>query len=433
MNESFNVHTLISAVSTNRIEASSRFKAIERSDQVDLVRSASVEQRYDIITLLDDARPLVEALSVPDLYVLVSHEDMNSRVQSLLEVATPEQLRGVMDFAVWNGDEPDEDAVLDWFEWLMSLPDDTLADRIRTLDPAFLATVLGPHLEVCPEHTPGEFTVIATKIDALPTAFEYDDAMWEWFVYRLYEVDLELFDETMNRIFRDEWTEYRGTKRSLSDQLGEAAHLRARRLRDLELGDTYESRVDLLQPLEIHLPKVPHIGVSDLPVTIPVQSIFDRVINAATEPEVVSRWRISFARLSSDVVMARKGNPANRRDLERASDFAKSSLSVALDTLAGGCESMAYAIAMTWDWRDLFRVGNTLLERLRWRVDSIDQSDVPDGDMRVELSGLFRTPMRVIDPHTGEHRLPLFANELARAHRMIHEIQMAKAETRRVV
>jgi hypothetical protein len=418
------VNALVAAVKNDRVDASYQFRLLSKREQVGLVQHATVEHRYDILTLVPDATPLVQALSVPDLYVLVDHEHMNSRIQSILEVATPEQLRGVMDFSCWEGDEPDPDTVLDWFEWLVSLSDDQLRDRLRTLDASFVASAIGPYMTPSASgNLAGGFTVIATKVDALPDAFSYDEPAIEYFAARLYDVDLELFDEIITRIFKDDWTEYRGTDAAMPDQVGEATHLRAARLRELELRDTYEARTDLLQPLELHLPLSLPVPMQNLPVPLTSQPMLDAMTEATGDAALTSEWRIRLARLAGDIVMARGGNPANRRDLEYATGFAQASVNIALDALSGGSPYLAVVMAETWSWRDLFRAGNTLLERLRWRVDSIDDSAIPTAELHTMLDGLFRVPMRVWDPVADEYRLPQYIAELQRAHRAIHSIQ----------
>ncbi len=426
--ETETIQDLIPTMRSDRVEASYAFRLLPVTEQIDFVRNAPVADRYDVITLAEDATPIVQALSVPELHALVRHETLQSRVQSLLEVASAGQLQGVMDFSCWENDLPDERSVFEWIEWLMGLSDDALRERLSILDAAFLASVLGPHVEVAPENGPGEFAVIATKIMALPTGLSYDDASVEWFFYRIFEVDRGLFDELIDRVFRDDWTEYRATHGAQSDQLSEAAHLRAQRLRELELGDTYESRAELLQPLEVRLSRSPRTLNTKLPVAAPSEPILDTLTRIVDDPETLTEWSVSLARLAGDVLMARGRDPGDPREYARAVAFTRSAVNVALDSISGGSPWFAISIVHTWGWRALFRVGNTLIEKLRWRVDSIDESEISREEDRVLLEGLFSVPMKVYDMHARSYRLPQFAVDLRRVHRAIHNIQFERKQ-----
>lgn len=422
------IQGLIPIMRSDRIEASYTFRLLPVTEQIEVVRDVPVADRYDVITLAEDATPLVQALSVPELYALVRHETLQSRVQSLLEVASPNQLQGVMDFACWENDLPDEQSAFEWIEWLMGLPDEAVRKRLSVLDAAFLGSVLGPHVEAAPENAPGEFTVIATRIMALPTGLSYDDASVEWFFYRIFEVDRTLFDELIDRIFRDDWTEYRATHGAQSDQLSEAAHLRAQRLRELELGDTYESRAELLQPLEVRLSRSSRTFDNQLPAVVPTEPMLDTLAQIVDDAETMTEWSVSLARLAGDVLMARGRDPGDAREYARAVAFTRSAVNVALDSISGGSPWFALSIVNTWGWRSLFRVGNTLIEKLRWRVDSIDENDILREEDRVLLEGLFKVPMKVYDVQTRSYRLPQFAVDLRRVHRVIHAIQFERRQ-----
>ncbi len=419
---------LLAVLDSNPEDAMYRFRLMPGGEQVDLVRSAPADRRWDVITLAEDAAPLVRALSVPELYAVANAEDIDGRLGTLMAVTTPEQARGVMDFACWTGDEPAEEDAFPWFRWLMELPDADAADRLRVLDPSFIAAAIGPHVTRAKNAGPGEFVVVATRVDALPTGLDFDDDLVEWIVQRIFDVDHELFDEVVNRIFRDEWTGHAATHAGLADQLAEAAHIRAQRLRALELGDTYEARAELLQPLELHLPRSTRPISSLLPARVPRVPMLDAVSQITEDPHRGAEWSTALARLVGDVVMARGGNPSSRGDVERATEYTRSAVNLALDALSGGSPWFAVSLVEQWSLRDLFRAGNTLVERLRWRVSTIVEDDIEDERDRVQLVGLFRTPMRVYDAGIDDYRLPQFVVELTRAHRIIHAIQIARFE-----
>jgi len=415
---------LLTIADADRTLAADLFRGLSRRERLEFVRSTPLERRYDMITLADDATTLVRELAVSDLYALIRH-DGRDRTGSLVECAAPEQVRGVMDFACWRDDVPDDENALAWLTWVSDLADGPCAERLATLDAAFLATVLGPHVRISDDAV-GEFLVVETRVDALPTGLDYDDEDVERIMYRLYEVDHGLFDEVVNRVFVDEWTHDRGTHGGLRQQRAEAAALRATRLRALEVSDTYEARMDLLQPLEIPLIPRDRPFLSVLPDVAPRTSPIDGLLAATDDPGLLGRWRDALARLAVDVIMARGGDPGDSAALRRSLGYVRSAVSVALDALAGGSREMAPVLAVTWDWVDLFRAGHTLVERLRWHAGTIPPAAMERAENRVWMAGLLRSPLRVYDPATASYRLPDRAADLIRAHRVLYAIQLAR-------
>jgi len=409
-----NAHAdLLAILAADRTQAIALFKRLSPEEQVALVRKTPVHRWHDVLTLADDCTPLVRALSVPELHRLVSLEDL-WHARELMATASPEQVRGVMDFSCWRGDDLEEQESLTWLEWLAELADDAFAERMATLDAAFLASVLGPHMRPEPEE-PGEFLVYSTWVDSLPRAFAYDDQLVEQLVYRLYHVDVALYDEVINRIFRDEWTHERATHGGLADQMAEATERRARRLRKLRVRDTYESRIDLLRPLEVRPAPRGRRFATSLPEVVVNTSLLERVLARTDDPDRLRRRQEVLAKLAGEVLMARGGDPGNTNELQEAADVLKSAVSLALDALSGGSLAMAEAFAEAWRWSDLFRVGHTLLEHLRARVAAHDPEKVLCGRESLWLAGLLEVPMRVYDPFTGGYRLPDRLADLVRA------------------
>lgn len=400
---------------TDREHAALAFRQLSRERQADLIRRAPVEHWYDLITLTEDATQLVQSLSVPELYRLASAEDLDKSAL-LLATASPDQVRGVMDFSCWRGDRIDRRESVRWLEWLASLPDEAFAERATALDAAFLASVLGPHMTVAaPADFPGEFTVYRTGIYSIPTAFRYDEQLLEWLVQRLYECDRLLYDEVINRIFRDERTHERATHAGLREQLSEAQERRARRLAELRLQDTYGARVDLLRPLEVRIAERGRHFSTVLPESVPRRSLLDRMLRSEQDSNRQETWRGLLGQLVVHVVIARGGDPASPRQMHEAAEATNAALSVALDTLSGGSVFMAGVIGATWEWGDLFRVGHTLLENLRSRTAGLNLDEFRRGPLSKRLRGLQDTPLRVYDASLDGYRLPETIGDILRA------------------
>jgi len=417
---------LLAVIEVDRSRAVTLFKQLSPEQQLTLVRSVPLEQQYDVLTLADDATELVQSLSVPELHTLITHEGLHN-IGALVKAATPEQTRGVMDFSCWRGEDIDEGTAYDWLAWLNTLTDEEFVERVNVLDPSFVASVVGPHMEVDTSQG-GLFAVYDTKVKANPHGFDFDDTLVENVMWRLYALDDVLFNDLLNRVFADERTHDRATRAGLEDQLAEAQTERARRLRKLDLDDTHESRVDLLRPLVVRPAARGRRFSTSLPERVNPVPMFDRIINLVSDPNAAINWRNELAQLGVKVLMAHGGNPGERRQLREATQVAASALNVALDALSGGSVFMAEVIARTWSWVDLFRVGNTFVERIRAEAIVMNPETLIRKENAAWLLGLIETPVRVYDPTRGAYRHPNCIADIVRAHR---EIGQARKSNRR--
>jgi hypothetical protein len=399
-------NVLVALIDVDRDLAVERFRQMPHDEQIALVRSAPQSSRYDVLTLADDATGLVRALQVPELHALVRHEEIE-RVGSLVACTTPEQMRGIMDFACWSGDELDGVATESWLRWLIELPDSEFALRVEALDPALMAGAIGPSMELAGDG-PEPVTIYATHVHATPGGIAFADGFVEQFVVRLFEMCREVFDDLVDRIFRDGWTLEPGTKAGLADQIGEAAHERSVRLRTLKVRDTYGSRAQLLRPFEIRPARRGRPRATNLPEIISPRSPLDEALDWLPTGNASDAWVLETEQLTLDVVMARGQDPTDAQTVAEAAGYVHAALSVALDTLSGGSAPMAAIYAATWACVDLFRAGNTLIERTRAKVSAVDLERAMSGPQSVWLEAAIADGDRLLvhDAREGLRRLP---------------------------
>ena len=402
------------------------FGELTRAEQLDLVRAAPIECRYDVLTLATDCTGLVRDLSPQETWAIISHKELQHS-GALAAAASPKQLAGIMDIACWRGDRISEENIFEWLTWLAELRDELFIERIETLDHALLASALGPHMTVCSTMNPfnpqpsadGGFFAYQGKITSTPLAFDYDDDAVRELVLRVYEAAPLVYDDVIQRAFSDPWTGTGSKPGGVRTQRAEAAFLRAARMRKAGLPDELDARADLFQPLEVtfHM----HRRESLYGVLVPVTggTIMERMGAYVSDPDLMAEWQESLAWIASQVVVARGGDPGSSTELRRALKTAQSYVSVGLDALSRGCVPWAVVIAQVWDWGDIFRVGWSMAAPIRKRALSIGEELLLRGERKIWCAGLFEKPITVYDVMRKDYRLPNCAADLQRLARIL--------------
>ena len=102
-----------------------------------------------INAILEDPAAAVKLASVPSVWLhrLVCELGM-ADTSELLEMATKEQVREILDLELWQGDRLDREEALDWLHFLTTLSTEAAIRHIRGLDIELLGLVLRHHVRI---------------------------------------------------------------------------------------------------------------------------------------------------------------------------------------------------------------------------------------------------------------------------------------------
>ena len=98
-------------------------------------------RRADALLAERDVESAVRALPGDELYYVL-HELGHEDAGPLLAAATPEQLQVVLDFAVWQRDRIDPDALAEWLEAMAHAPPERIGRWLAGLDVELVALLL---------------------------------------------------------------------------------------------------------------------------------------------------------------------------------------------------------------------------------------------------------------------------------------------------
>ncbi len=139
--------SLLALARRDRAAAAEAFRALEIDAQVELVCSAPVGQRAELLDLAPSPESLVPRLPEAELCFTVKAVGLESAAW-LLEHATPEQIVTSLDLDAWTGLAPDRPKLQAWVDALTTTGDETLLAAVRALDPELLVLHLKERVAV---------------------------------------------------------------------------------------------------------------------------------------------------------------------------------------------------------------------------------------------------------------------------------------------
>ena len=104
-------------------------------------RALSPKSRMEMLLRAPDSKQAVRDLDTVEFYDLY-HEVGPSDGAILLEYASPEQVQTCFDLDLWRGDVISDDALTDWTDHLLAVPDEQFAEIWNNIDPEVMALYL---------------------------------------------------------------------------------------------------------------------------------------------------------------------------------------------------------------------------------------------------------------------------------------------------
>lgn len=404
-------------------------------------------RRIDALLSMDDAAAAVASLSPNEVFELV-HEVGFQDAQPLIELATPEQIRGCFDLDGWNQDEL---TVAPLWPWLVALSEvgfekvghvwAHLDAELRALIFQRSVVVYDTSLEEAPAEdseqpamtTPDRFFILELKGD------EETQRIVQQLVEDLYRCDLDLARHTIM-----------AARSEPPAELEEASYRwRSGRLADLGYVDFYDA-LELFRPLpahQVHIGEGTHSrATDDAPTQLPMvvaeeligRSFLARAFAAIDDPNEVDRIETALMQLINRVLAAGRAKPGQAEVLRRGALYATATLSLGLETVARAdsdtpgtgtrtsttavpdmLERAAQALRTIALGR-LFRVGYTVTQRLAKLAAALAPRARGAGSPTVELVAALCSPRPLFaraadDPPTTGMRPFESSRDLSRA------------------
>lgn len=330
-------------------------------------------RRLDALLGEDDAAGAVAALAPSEVYELV-HEVGLEESGELLALATPEQVQGCLDFEAWDKDEYLPAAFQPWLAVIIEAGFEKLGEVWAGLDPEARMLYLQRHVTVfdvtmgeAPEEdddspmmtTPDGFFILKLLGE------EDDQRLTLRLIEDLYRADANLARHTIQ-----------GARSEPAAELEEQSYRwRAGRLADLGYVDFHEA-LELFRPLEVDQVKIgedPSSSVAEgdgsaAPLAV-AKEVLDRPFLARALAEIhdaaeLARIEGAILYLVNRVLAAARAKPGQQEVVQRAAQYASSTLSLGLEAVARGDAARAAAALGSVSLPKLFRVGYTLTLRL---------------------------------------------------------------------
>lgn len=330
-------------------------------------------RRLDALLSEDDAAGAVAALAPNELYELVNEVGLEE-AGDLLALATPEQVQGVIDFESWDKDEYLPAAFRPWLAVLLEAGFEKVGEVWAGLDVEARMLFLQRHVEVF-DVTMGEApdeddeTPMMTTSDGFFILKLLGDEDAQRLTMRLIE-DLYRADANLAR------HTIQGARSEPAAELEEQSYRwRAGRLADLGYVDFHEA-LELFRPLEVDQIKLDEAGPATIvdgdgstaPLAV-AKEVLERTFLARALAEIhdaeqLARIEGAILYLVNRVLAAARAKPGQQEVVQRAAQYASSTLSLGLEAVARGDAARAAVVLGSVALPQLFRVGYTLTLRL---------------------------------------------------------------------
>ncbi|MFT3699707.1 MAG: DUF6178 family protein [Kofleriaceae bacterium] len=361
-------------------------------------------RRIDALLSMEDAPAAVAALAPNEVFELV-HEVGFEDAQALIELATPDQIRGCFDLEAWNKDDLQPAALKPWLASLIEAGFEKVGAVWAHLDAEFRALFLqrsvriwdvslGEEPEEDNEHpimaTPDRFFMIELDGD------EETQRLIQTLVEDLYRADPDLARHTIMAARSEPPAE-------LEEQ---SYRWRSGRLADLGYVDFYDA-LELFRPLTIDQVAIGEASqdravVEDEPTKLPIvvaeevigRSFLARALAAIDEPAEAERLEGAVMVLVNKVLAAGRAKPGQTEVVRRGALYATATLSLGLETVArhelaragsGDAIYMATQALRTIGLSRLFRVGYTVTHKLAKLATALAQRSQTAGSPAKEL------------------------------------------------
>jgi hypothetical protein len=386
--------------------------------------------------LLSDPAALrrVPSMSSAALHRVVSAVGRADAVE-LIALASPEQVRELLDLDIWDGDQVDLAEALDWIHLLATqLPEEVTARDLLALDVELMGFVLKSHLRI----------FLVQEEDDLPD--EGEGLLFTpdgWFALEILAADsttVEQITEVVDRYYRTDPDNARRLLQNLMWELPSeleewSYHWRVGRLQDLGFADPDQALLiyAYLDPASVR----PSEGTADrpprsdpepvgdaelMPGAPPDLSFWSRAV-AGAEPPEQQRLANALALLGNRALSADRVAPDDLDGARESLEDLHWRLSLGLEHLSAGELDRARPLLAGVALLRIARVGHSLALDLRRRVAPAaragllgrgpGRTDLLDPPLDRQISSLLGSRPRFFDVASGASRVFHDVSELA--------------------
>jgi Family of unknown function (DUF6178) len=351
-------------------------------------------RRIDALLSQDDAKAAVAALAPNEIFELV-HEVGFEDAQDLIELTTPEQIRGCFDLDAWNKDQLDLAPLTPWLTSLLEAGFEKVGEVFASLDSEFRALILQRQVRIWdvglgeePEDE-NENPIMAT-VDRFFMLELYGDEENQKLTQRVIE-DLYRADADLARHM------IMAARSEPPAELEEMSYRwRSARLADLGYVDFYDA-LDLFRPLDANQVAIGEgshdRGFTDEGTRVSLvvaeevigRGFLARAMSAIEDPGEAERIDHALMVLVNKVLAAGRAKPGQPEVVRRGALYATATLSLGLETVSRGDLARATEALSSVGMQRLFRVGYTVTHKLSRLAQALAQRSVTAGSPAKEL------------------------------------------------
>jgi hypothetical protein len=300
----------------------------------------------------------------------------------LLTMASPQQVREVLDLELWRGDRLDLTEAVDWLYFLTTLPDQVRVRDIKALDVELIGLVLRRNLRI---YLADEEEIIPDEPEG--TLYKTPDG---WFVLEVLADDrttVERLIEVVEKLYEDDPDETRRLLQNLMwelpNELEEYAYRwRNGRLQDMGFADPHDalliyaylspSAVSAAErsadrPLAADPEPIPSTAELQL-ITPELASFLTRVLRTIDQPAERRRITLALLTVSNRALAADRVILSDEEAARESIEALHYRLSVGLEHLSQGDMKQAQQILQNVALIRIARVGHSLALDLRRRI-----------------------------------------------------------------
>ncbi len=335
-------------------------------------------KRVDSLLSADDAASAVAALSVPELYQLVKEVGFGDTYE-LIALATPEQVRGCVDFDAWDRDRLQTEAVKPWLAAIIDAGYERLGQVWEQLDSELTALILQRWTKIYDlslGEEPDEDPLLDTPFMTTPDTFfavrfiadEDTNTLCRQLIDDLYRADLIVVRHALM-----------AARTEPSAALEEQGYRwRSGRMADLGYADFYDALAVYrpLDPGSVQIGEATEDRFSDAaegddarrPGTLPVpfaeqvigRSFLARALDRIHDEAEAERLETALVVLVNKVLSAAHVSPGDTDAVAVGTEHATATLALGLERVSGGDLDRAAEALRTVSLTRLHRVGYTI-------------------------------------------------------------------------
>jgi hypothetical protein len=337
----------------------------------DLVGRPRGKERLDAILAQKDPGALIRELPLQDLYYLVKEVGL-ADADTVVELASTEQMVGLIDLDTWEGDRQSAGLMKPWLAALLEAGPDRLAEVWRELDAELTALLIQRWTRI--------YNIVEEEVpdDEEPPFFATPDRFYMIKIIAEDPEDARLCERLLDWLYRGDMVQARHTLRQASSEPTAELEEQAYRWRTNRMADLgyvpFEEAVEVYAPVEPGRIKIgersaePLVAGSHLPA--PWQrpalepSFLGRVLTSITDPAEAARLESSLVLLFNRVLSADRVAPGDTTQVVTGAARAAATLSLGLETLCRGDIERAHEALATVSLTRLHRLGHTVALQL---------------------------------------------------------------------